>query len=173
MKNEPEIREYLDKIVNSNAFSLSGVYKKLLEYLTEETLKGEKPKEFTIGHAIFHQNVDDPGSSRVRVSVYKLRKRLEKYYKEEGADDKIRFSIPKGGYSLEFNPNVTDPDESSLKRNDWPNRKNLMWIGAGMAAILVAAAFFYFITKPGHNKLKKTSFWNELIHNKKETVIIT
>ena len=169
--NDIEIRKQLDKILKSNAFSLSGVYKRLLEYLTDATLKGEKPKEFTIGHAVFHQEVDDPGTSRVRVSVYKLRKRLAKYYKEEGANDQIYFSIPKGGYSLEFTPKKEIIQRSKIFS---PKKQNkILWIILSVFALTAIVIFFIKLRQEtDYHKLKRTAFWDELINNKKKTIVV-
>lgn len=169
--NDIEIRKQLDKIINSHAFSLSGVYKRLLEYLTEATLKGERPKEFTIGHAVFHQEVDDPATSRVRVSVYKLRKRLEKYYKEEGLNDPIVFSIPKGGYVLEFTPKKEI--EHKIRPVSPKNQNRILWI---ILLVFALSAFVFWIVslqqETNYHQLKRTAFWNELTHNKKETIVV-
>lgn len=162
-----EIRKYLEKIIDSNVFSHSDVYKRLLKYLTEETLKGEKPKEFTVGHAIFSQKVDDPSSSRVRVSVYKLRKKLDKYYKEEGTNDEIRFTIPKGGYSLEFIPHINIPKKHISNKN-----KNILIALLVIILAVTSVMVFHMKQESDYHKLKKTTFWNELINNDKETVII-
>lgn len=169
--NDIEIRKQLNKIIHSNAFSLSGVYKRLLDYLTEATLKGEKPKEFTIGHAVFHQEVDDPGTSRVRVSVYKLRKRLAKYYKEEGADDPIYFSIPKGGYSLKF---TTKKEIAHKDRMISPKKKiKILWFVLLVFALSGIINLVYNIKQEtDYHKLKRTAFWDELIHNQKKTIVI-
>ena len=162
--NDIEIRAQLDKIIASNAFSLSGVYKRLLKYLTEATLKGEKPKEFTIGYEVFNQDVDDPSTSRVRVSIYKLRQRLDKYYKDEGVKDNILFTIPKGGYSLKFTHN---------KETAHKSKNNTIWIVLLAFAIPTIASFVYYITQCNdYDRFKNTVFWEELINNKKKTVII-
>lgn len=161
---ETEIRTYLEKILKSKSFALSGVYKNLLEYLTEATLKGEKPKEFTIGNEVFGQDVNDSGTSRVRVSVYKLRKRLDKYYKEEGAHDRIRFVIPKGGYSLEFKAN-TDFNKRGVNLN-------LLIIFFVFFLLGGISLIYYFKRESDYKKLRKTEFWNEFINNKKETVVV-
>ena len=162
--NDIEIRKYLHKIIESKTFAPVGVYKRLLEYLTEATLHGEKPKEFTIGYEIFNQKVDDPSSSKIRVAVYKLRKKLEKYYKEEGVDDQIRFSIPKGGYTLIFIPN-TNVTKRSINKN----------IGIAVFALALLVIFnlaYYFSQRSDYVKIKKTAFWNELIDNGLDTYIV-
>ena len=162
--NDIEIKKQLNKIIKSNAFSLSGVYKRLLEYLTEETLKGEKPKEFTIGHAIFSQKVDDPSTSRVRVSVFKLRKRLEKYYKEEGINDQIYFTIPKGGYTVAFSDNKTVGHKKANKG---------FWAAIIVGVFLVGITVTFHLSKEtDYHKLKRTAFWDELLNNDKETIVI-
>lgn len=162
--NESEILIHLDKIINSNIFSSSGVNKKLLKYLTEATLKGDKPKEFTIGNEVFNQDTDDPNTSRVRVAIYKLRRKLEKYYKEEGIKDEICFTIPKGDYSLKFTPNT----ERTYKNINKSTGVVLLVI----TLFTLLAITYYKIQESDYTKLKKTIFWNELITNKINTVVV-
>ena len=69
--NETEIRKFLSKIIGSDAFQRSDTLRRLLQYLTEASLKGEHPKEFTVGLDVFNQKAEDPASSKVRVYVYK------------------------------------------------------------------------------------------------------
>ena len=167
--NDVELRVYLERIINSKTFAPSGVYKRLLEYLTEATLKGEKPKEFTIGSEVFSQEVDDPSTSRVRVAVYKLRKKLDKYYKEEGVDDQICFTIPKGGYSVKFIPN------KNVAQKNWKKNKWVIIFGFAFLVLIlftVISFVFQLSHKSDYTKLRKTEFWNDLVDNKIKTVIV-
>lgn len=159
--NDLEIKDYLNKIINSKVFSYSRTHKELLRYLTEATLKGETPKEFTIGVDVLHQNADDPSTSKVRVHIYKLRQKLAEYYRSEGVNDHIYFSIPKGSYSIAF----------KYKKNIL--KKNYFWLTVFGFIFLGMLNFIFLVSKKSDNtRLKRSSFWNELIRNNKETVIV-
>lgn len=159
-----EIRKYLGKIIDSESFSRSDIYKRLLKYLTESTLKGEKPKEFTVGLEVFNQKADDPATSNVRVYVHKLRKKLDVYYSKEGINDQIYLTIPKGGYTLVFK----DRKDISHSR-----RIKNVWIVI-LAFVLISFGNLIFIMtqKSDFRILRKTAFWEELISNGKETVVV-
>ena len=163
--NDLEIRRYLKKITSSEVFARSSVYKRLLDYLTEATLRGEKPKETTIGIDVFNHSADDPSTSNIRVHIHKLRKNLAVYYGNEGKHDSICFSIPKGGYSIEF----MDKKHESVKKQS----KYVLFI---MLTIIIAglATNIYLITskQTNYTKLKKTNFWHELLNKDKKTILV-
>ena len=165
--NNEEIRKYLNKIVKSNTFSRSKIYNRLLEYLTEATLKGQKPKEFTIGVDVFYQKMEKANDSYVRVQVYKLRKILETYYNTEGKHDSIRFVIPKGSYTLKFK---TKREIQRSKRY-----KYLIILSVFVFIIFLSSSFFYslFFKRPDLQKLKKSKFWREIVHIKGETILVS
>lgn len=60
--------------------------------------------EQEIGAAVFGRSPDYDTSTDniVRVNVYDLRKRLEKYFSSEGQNETVVIDIPKGGYCPEF-----------------------------------------------------------------------
>ena len=67
----------------------------------EETLEGRagEIKEYVIGVAVYRKRDFDPRiDSTVRVEASRLRRRLAKYYDDEGKHDAIIISVPKGGY---------------------------------------------------------------------------
>lgn len=158
-----EIKKHLEKIINSHTFSLSDVYKRLLKYLTEATLRDEKPKEYTIGVDVFNLNSDSPATSKVRVSVHNLRKKLSTYYETEGIHDAIIFSIPKGTYSLVFKNRHSHLFNTRIQK---------YWLIALLFILVMLSLVLILLIKPHNGKLEKTKFWNELIRNKKETVIV-
>jgi len=81
----------------------------------------------------------------VRVQVRHLRERLEKYFATDGKDERLRLTIPKGGYVSHFEPHVdlpvtvapAEPPPSVLAR-----RARWLWPTAGVIlAAFVLAAF--------------------------------
>jgi serine/threonine-protein kinase len=104
-----ELRTYpeeLAKVLASPLFAKAGRQAQLLRYLVEKSATpGEADlKEYTIALEVFERpaTYDPRIDSVVRVEASKLRARLERYYQGEGAHDPVRFSIPKGSYTVRF-----------------------------------------------------------------------
>lgn len=74
--------------------------RRFLGYCVEAALKGECPKEYAVGTAVFDRTPDyDPRVDPiVRVEARRLRAKLEEYYAGPGAGDEIVIELPKGGY---------------------------------------------------------------------------
>jgi Tol biopolymer transport system component len=79
---------------------------RFLRFVVDETLESgpEGVKELTVAIAVFDRPADfnpklDPV---VRNEARRLRGKLEAYYACEGANDRVRVSIPKGGYAPHF-----------------------------------------------------------------------
>ncbi len=106
MINNKSKRQILERILSSSEFAHSDINQKLLTYLVEKSIKGEIPKETTIAIDVFDKDAafNPHEDTLVRVHIYKLREKLEKYYLSEGRDDDIRLCIPKGHYAVKFLP---------------------------------------------------------------------
>jgi len=102
------IRAQVDRLLQSKTFETSEAHRRLLQYLTEETLAGraERLKEYTVGLEAFGKpsTYDPRQDSIVRLQVGRLRQKLLAYYEAEGAEDPIHVSLPKGGFRLNFEP---------------------------------------------------------------------
>ena len=107
---EPDVRAELDRVLASRGFSAAGRMSKLLRYCVEKTLAGETDqlKEYSVGVEVFDRDdkYDPRLDSIVRVEAGRLRSRLDEYYNGEGAASPIRISLPKGGYSAQFEPRI-------------------------------------------------------------------
>ncbi|MBN2011674.1 hypothetical protein JW960_20260 [candidate division KSB1 bacterium] len=97
-----DYHSFLQPILQSKDFKDSPVYSNLLTYLTECTLSNNIPKEITIAIDVFGKDssFNSNKDSTVRYHVHMLRKKLEKYYKEEGKNHATRLIIPKGHYEI-------------------------------------------------------------------------
>src|SRR5579871_2996146 len=103
---EDSIRRQLDRILASPGFHSSGRMSRFLRFVVQETLDNgtDAVKEVTVAMAAFDRPADfnpklDPV---VRNEARRLRGKLEAYYAGEGAADRVRISIPKGGYAPHF-----------------------------------------------------------------------
>jgi hypothetical protein len=102
MTDHRKISQTLEKLLNSKTFSKPGVYKELLNYLVNCSLKGETPKEQQIAFDVFGKKAEQEKELNVRVYIMNLRNKLKEYYQHEGKDDTVILQIPKGKYQVEF-----------------------------------------------------------------------
>jgi hypothetical protein len=98
--------ELVERIVASPSFIRSPRLCSLLTHLCELALAGRSNEinEQSIGEDLFERarNYDPSIDGIVRSHASRLRQRLEQYFSEEGADEKILLTIPKGGYTPLF-----------------------------------------------------------------------
>jgi len=101
-----EIRACVERACNSPFLAGSPRLQTLLRYLADAALAGEAPKETIIGVTVFGRPADyDPQADAiVRTEVRRLRLKLFEFYAGPGAAEPIRIDIPKGRYSLRFEP---------------------------------------------------------------------
>ena len=82
--------------------------------MVRETLSGRQDglKEYLLGCQVFgrRQDYDPRHDGIVRVQATTLRKRLERYYAEEGASVRVAIELPRGGYvpSFRYRPVVCE-----------------------------------------------------------------
>ncbi len=113
-----EARAALARLVASATFAPVPRLRSFLEFVSHRTLdgKGADLNEYLIGVEVFGKGDgyapnDDPV---VRRAAYNLRKKLEKYYAEEGRDDLVRVDLPVGGYAAVFSAARTSSQEAPL-----------------------------------------------------------
>jgi hypothetical protein len=100
-----EENQLINKVLSSKTFAQKEVLKGLLKFLYDASKSKANLKEADIAIGFFKRGNDFvPGEDTiVRVTVYKLRALLEKYYSEEGKKDTEIIEIPKGSYSIIIN----------------------------------------------------------------------
>lgn len=103
-----ERRRQLQRVIASEAFRNSEALRNLLAYLGEKSL-AEPPvevKEYTIGIDACGKppSYDPQKDASVRVQVGRLRQKLEEYSRTEGSSDHLILDLPKGRFTLIFQP---------------------------------------------------------------------
>lgn len=112
----PAVNEILERVLRSQTFARSERARNLLRHLVEREQAGEaeRLKGFSIGVDVFGKDAEfDPTTDAVvRVQAGRLRELLSQYYADEGANDALRISIPRGGYVpvYEWHAQVPEPD---------------------------------------------------------------
>src|ERR1700682_2790190 len=109
-----EVQEQLRRLLASRHLRESHQLSALLEFVVRETLEGRADglKEYLLGASVFGRRHDyDPRHDGiVRVQATSLRKRLEKYYLDEGVRDPVVIDIPRGAYVPHFRyAEIQDP----------------------------------------------------------------
>jgi len=135
MKLSPDdIRETLAKVLSSADFASAGRLGPFLAHLVNTALAGEtdRLKESVLGIEFFDRGsgYDTRLDPIVRIEARRLRLRLEKYYASEGAADRVRIDLPKGGYVPAF---TVAAAETVPVRRRWP-----YWVAAAMVLLCVA-----------------------------------
>jgi hypothetical protein len=104
---EPDdVRLALERILSSKHFVNAHKKKKFLRLICDLYLDGraQELNEHMLGYDVFDRdNTYNPSDDPiVRVFAHEIRKKLEAYYKTEGANDPIRMDIPAGSYQPVF-----------------------------------------------------------------------
>src|SRR2546430_3983398 len=111
-------RIQIQRIVSSKPFKTSEVHRNLLNYLAEKSLAGEAQnlKEYTVGLDVFAKpsSYDPRQESVVRMHMARLRQKVTEYYRTEGAEDPIIVDVPKGAFTVTFEPRQADPGDRQL-----------------------------------------------------------
>ncbi len=97
-----KVKDMLEPVLKSRYFIHSATISSFLKFIVLETLEGRQDhlKEYAIAVSALSKPVDfnpqfDP---IVRINAGRLRRALEDYYREEGNEDPVMISIPKGSY---------------------------------------------------------------------------
>ncbi len=103
----------VQRVLASQTFRQVARLKRFLEFITAEAMagRGGELKEYVIGVQVFdkEQSFDPRADPIVRVQARRLRARLERYYRDEGASDETVIDLAKGGYAPAFRTRVQAP----------------------------------------------------------------
>ena len=106
-----EIRDQLNRILESSDFVAAKRRRQFLRYVVEQSLnsQSDRIKQYTIAVEAFGfgEDFDPQTNSIVRIQGRRLRLALDQYYDEQGFEDPILIKIPKGTYVPRFVDNKT------------------------------------------------------------------
>src|SRR5215217_4025727 len=150
--------EQLERVLHSRVLQGSESLMALLRYLVRETVADPdiQIKESTIAVEVFGcgSDFDSRTNSVVRVQTKRLRTKLQEYYENEGASDRVLIELPKGHYKVAFSF-IPKKDESistqeaqaesgSLTNSSSPeavyqrsHRKDYVWKNTLVVAVVV------------------------------------
>lgn len=158
--NKKQYLGIVDGIIASKSFGRSDTYANMLKYLVTCSLDANIPKETTIASDIFGKERFDPSQSTlIRVYIYNLRKKLKKYYENEGINDEVFLEIPKGSYEVKFTKKVKEKKAIGLKK--W----HILLL---LSFIIIFTVFINY--KP--NEISKTALWKNILENDRPTMLV-
>jgi hypothetical protein len=143
--------QLVHRIVSSPPFQKSGRLRDLLQYITEQTIRGyaHELTEQHIGEAIFHKPLgySPLEDSSVRVHARQLRLKLHEYFDGVGRDEPLILEIPKGSYAPTFRV-AKAAEAATLAPVLEPiaprfNRAILPWILCGVLTLVCAGLFVF------------------------------
>lgn len=118
---DEEISAALERIFAADTFKSAPKLKQFLRYIVAQKLDGkaDQLKAYSIAIDAFNYPADfDPQSDPIiRVQARRLRTALKEYYLDTGSDERIRISVPRGGYRPKFSENSNLDNEDQPKLN--------------------------------------------------------
>ncbi len=176
----------VQRIVSSAPFQKGTRLRDLLQYLTEQTIHGHAHEltEQHIGNVLFHKPSDYSPleDSSVRVHARQLRLKLHEYFDEEGRDEPLILSIPKGSYTPIFKPATKAASPSAEAKPSvslavpWRSEAILAWTLCGVL-IIVCAVLAYRSARHGTPGLAESATnppwpFSQVFDTKHQTLII-
>ncbi len=181
-----EKRELVARVAESPAFQKSPRLRAFFLYVADCTLSNrlEDARELQIAQHVFHRKPGyNPGQDNiVRVEARSLRKRLESYFATEGKDEPTVICMPKGSYTISFEPRQqqdfeTPPEESNTPVPAGPSPwrlRALSFAVAVLGCLLVLQWYFY---RRGRGldepQAPRTLPFSALVDDTKDTYIVT
>jgi hypothetical protein len=155
-----EVAAQLERVLASTTFRAAERSARLLRFIVSETLqgRGDRLKDYTLGaEGLGRGEGFDPRTDPIaRVEASRLRSRLDVYYATEGAADRLRILVPKGGYVPVFEAHPAEPSalvpanaarqpgisptaiERPRRASAWP----MVWAAAAAAALAGGATWW-------------------------------
>jgi hypothetical protein len=101
------IREELERLLESNEFRRAPSHVRLLRYLVDRHIARERLAlcERSIAVGVFQRDplrYDANSDPIVRVTIGRLRERLDTHYRRQDIPRELRITLPRGGYTLRF-----------------------------------------------------------------------
>jgi hypothetical protein len=138
--------QLVQRIVSSPPFQKSTRLRELLEHVTERTIHGHTYEltEQQIGSKLFHKpsGYSSLEDSSVRVHARQLRLKLHEYFDEEGRNEPLILSIPKGSYTPIFKPapkavnSLAEAAPGVSPALSWRSKAILAWALCGALTIV-------------------------------------
>ncbi|WP_446743384.1 hypothetical protein [Silvibacterium acidisoli] len=196
LESEASRRELVRRIVNSPTFAKSERLGTLLTYICDMAIAGREGElaEQKIGADVFGraEGYDSAVDGIVRSQVSRLRQRLDLYFQQEGVDEPVQLTIPRGGYAPVFaSQKETEPvlsaDAAPAQQTVYPARRSgdghgrqsgrlarwLPWAISAVLACMLLGLWMHGLEKAQPQVSSLTHpFWGQLFSPKQPAMIV-
>jgi pimeloyl-ACP methyl ester carboxylesterase len=163
-----QVRRQLAVLANSAAFAGAPQLANLLAYLVAAELNGTSHElnQTRIAMDVLGRRADFDAATDaiVRVEAGRLRTKLREYYAAEGAEDQVRFEVPKGRYSPKIHIGIPSPSAApqQIRFLKSPDGTSLAYSVSGKGMQLVKAANWLSHLEFDHQSPVWLHWWREL-----------
>jgi hypothetical protein len=196
---DSEVRQTLERVLNSRYFVHAHKKRQFLSLICDFYLKGRAHElnEYVLAYDVFGRdsNYNPSADPMVRVVAHEIRKKLESYYQNEGANDEIRMELPAGSYQPFFHrripPSTIEPVKSEtpapapappkieLSFRIWPLKVvtillSVVVVGLSVTAIMLAVSNRAFRQKAGASRdiAQYGIVWDDILKNPSAPVVV-
>jgi TolB-like protein len=140
-----EITAALERILRSRCFAHATRASDFLRFVVEKTLAGKRAelKGYTIAIHVFGRPADFDAKTDplVRVEALRLRQRLTEYYAGDGAAERVKLDLPRGGYVMKASYVGPEPQRVEIAEPARSARSGVaaLWTRTRLAAVAAAA----------------------------------
>ena len=140
----------VDRVRNSGQLGRGTQMQRLFEFLVACHAQGRIPKELEIAVDGFGRSpdFDVAQDATVRVTVHKLRRRLEEFYRDEGAAAPQRLVLPRGEYRLALESAAAPADAATEESRVASRRERIAWGAALVLALACLALAVALLRRP-------------------------
>jgi len=160
----------VERIRGSGQLGRGTQMQRLFEFLVTCQAQARVPKELEIAVDGFGRSADFDVAqdATVRVTVHKLRRRLEEFYRDEGAAAPHRLVLPRGEYRLTLENAavaraVPGPEDAAAPGR----RERLAWIAAAVLAVVCIALVAVLLRRPEVDervaRVRESPLWAPLL----------
>jgi hypothetical protein len=191
--------QLVQRIVATPNFARSPRLSSFLLYVCRQSILGRSAglSEQKIGEIVFKRPVgyDSRDDNIVRSHASRLRHRIEAYFREEGASETLRISIPRGGYipmfeRLDVEPEAesASPEAISLGMAERSQDTSallvkpvtrgivshtLRWSLAAIGVLIVGLSFYHYLANWSWGQKTPTQkLWSQLFREDQNTIIV-
>lgn len=176
-----ELWALAERACASHHLNRSTRLKELLHFLCRRAWDeaADEIKEHEIGVAVFDRDpqFDSSQDTLVRVQASQLRKRLERYFAEEGIEEPVVLEIPRGSYvpiAREREPEKTVEVPATSPPSPPPSHPKLLYALATLCVILAATCLILWL-RPTYSLNTGRSvrlFWENFAGNGRQNYIV-
>jgi hypothetical protein len=178
--------QLVQRILSSLPFQKSTRLRELLEHVTERTIHGHAHEltEQQIGSTLFHKpsGYSSLEDSSVRVHARQLRLKLHEYFDEEGRNEPLILSIPKGTYTPIFKPAtkaaslIADAAPGASPGMSWRSGAILAWTLCGVLVVVCTFLLYRSARRgtPGFTESAANPPWpfSQVFDSRHQTLIV-